>query len=174
MVALLRTAVSAISNARHALRGNPPEWAAGLIASVHDLHRKVNTLMSFDVSVLNRLLVGAQFLVDQHRKDKDTIADLTSKLSAADAAAAADTQADTAATAAASQVADQVEALVQGDQTPTVEVPSDPQDVVDVVSGTTEPTVTDAGPVADGTLTDSSSDSSVGGTDDSVNDPFGG
>jgi hypothetical protein len=167
MVAFLRMAVSAIPRA---LR-NAPAWAKSLADSVSALHEKVNLLMSFDVSILNRILVGSQFLVDQHRKDKSTIADLQSKLADAGAAAVADSQADSDASAAAAKVADEVEALVQGDQTPTVEVPADPQDVVDVVSGTTEPTVTDAGPVADGTLTDSSSNSSVDSTGGALGDP---
>lgn len=138
-----------------------PDWVDELFARLSRIERQVRLLMSFDVSVLTRLLVGAQFLADQHRKDKATIADLTSKLQAADAAAVADTQADQAATDAATKVADEVDALVKGDQTPTVEVPSDPADVVDVVSGNTDPVVTDPGPVSDGTLTDSTGSSGL-------------
>lgn len=157
MVDLLGMAVTVVKT----LRKSTPEWAVRLQQSVDNLTRKVNLLMALDLDVINRILVGAQFLADRDKANQAKIADLTQKLADAGAAEAAEDAADAKANEDAAKVADAVDALVKGNQTPTVEVPAAPADVVDVVNGDAPVVVTDPGPASDGTLTDSSGGSAV-------------
>jgi hypothetical protein len=146
------------------------------------IERKVTRDMALDSAVLNRLLVGAKFLADREKAHQDTEAALTSErdqykaaaekagadLSSFQAEEATEDAADEAGNTAAAQVADEIDALVAGDQTPTVEHPTDPADVVDVVSGNTDPVVTDPGPISDGTVTGDGTTGDAGSGTDSV------
>lgn len=149
MVQIQRMVVFTIARAERAIRGRPPPWAEDLFLKLLTIERKVNLIMALDTAVIHRILVGAQFLADRDKANQAKIQDLQSKLDAAGAAEAAEDAAEADANAAAAKVADEVDALVKGPDTPTVEVPSDPQAVVDVVSGDTPATVTDPGPSAD-------------------------
>jgi hypothetical protein len=151
--------VSGISRFGRGLRGDPPEWAVTLLDEFTDLRRKAETAMALDFAVLNRILVGAKFLVTQRRADQQKIEDLTRQLNDANAELgrerAAETEEDAAdakGNADANTVADEVEALINGPQTPTIEEPQTPAEVVEVVTGNTDPVVVDAGPVADGSV----------------------
>jgi hypothetical protein len=164
-------AVNLFNMVRRGFRDERPWWAEDLSNQLAALNRKVSALMQFDLSILNRILVGAQFLAGRETQNQAKIAALTSErdqykaaaeqagadLSALQAQEAAEDASEAQANDAATKVADEIDALVKGDQTPTVEVPAEPAEVVDVVSGTTEPTVTE--PVSE--VTDSSSDAVV-------------
>lgn len=165
MVNLPRMAVDLFDMARRTAQGEPPLWAQELFDSVRSLHQKVNLIMAVDQTVINRILVGAQFLADRDKANQAKIAQLTqdktdlqNQLGQEQAAEAAEDAQEQAANDAAAKVADEIDALVKGPDTPDVQVPTDPGQVVDVVTGATDPVVSGDAP-----------DAGAAGSGDSVN-----
>lgn len=143
-----------------------PPWAKEILRELSSLHRKVNLLMALDSTLLNRILAGAQSLVEQAKAAaareqgyKDQIAQLQGQVQSDQATIAADQASDDSANQALSQTADALDQLLSGPETPVVQTPA-PTDAPDVISGNTDPVVVSDTPASNDSVDGGSSDSS--------------
>lgn len=138
-----------------------PRWANELLIQIASLHRKVDSLMAIDTSVIARILAGAASLVEQAQAAatreialnakidelQSQLGTATDALDDANEAIAADTAADADANAQLVAAANAMEELLTGPETPVVETPT-PADAPAVISGNQEPVVVSEEPAA--------------------------